>query len=91
MDYSEIEKKFDCACQDVIEDLSKQYKSEYEAGGPGKIEVFFDLIKTQFERVETFFIEKNKIDNDREALKRIRAIAKSYAKKCIASYGNLSV
>lgn len=90
MNYTELENNFECACQDVIKDLSKQYKSEYEAGGPGKIEAFFDLIKTQFEKVEANFVEKNKIENDREAIKRIRAIAKSYAKKCVMNYGNLN-
>lgn len=87
--HMELEKNFDCACQDVIQELSSQYKSEYEAGGPGKLEAFFELIKSAFEKVQAVFIEENNIGEDKEALKMINSIAKSYAKKCISDYGKV--
>lgn len=89
MDYSVLENDFECACSDVITDLTKQYKSEYSGGGPGRLEAFLDLIKASFEKAEALFIENSKIVNDPEALKRIRQIAKSHAKKCVEVYGKL--
>ncbi|WP_116788783.1 hypothetical protein [Flavobacterium psychrotrophum] len=90
MDYSILENDFDCACNDVVETLSKQYKSGYSGGGPGKLEAFLDLIKTSFEKAEAVFIESAKIAGDPEALRRIRQIARKHAKKCLESYGKIA-
>ena len=73
----------------MIKSLSDQYKSAYEPGGPGRLEAFFTLIKSEFEKVESTFIEKTNISADKEAIKRIRAIAKAYAKKCVDDYGKI--
>lgn len=89
MDYAALEKLFDCTCQDVIKDLKEQYKSDYEQGGPGKLEAFLELIKTSFEKAEAAFLDKHNLGDDKEALHRIRAIAKTYAKKCVGDYSKV--
>lgn len=89
IDYSVIESDFECACNDVITDLTGQYKSDYSGGGPGRLEAFLDLIKNAFEKAEAAFIETSKLSADPEALRRIRQIAKKHAKKCTEYYGKL--
>ena len=89
LDYTALENDFGCACEDVITTLKTQYKSSYQAGGPGRLEAFFALIKNEFESAEAKFIDKNKLSSDAEALKRVRAIAKRHAKKCIEDYGKV--
>jgi len=88
MDYSELENNFDCACQNALKGLSDQYKTHYIGAGPAKLETFFDLIKGEFEKTESAFILQNEI-TEKEALQRIRAIAKNYAKKCMDDYGRI--
>ena len=89
MDYSELENNFDCACQNAIKGLSEQFKVHYLGAGPAKLEIFFGLIKTEFERTESMFITEYKII-DKEALQRIKAIAKNYARKCLDDYGKIN-
>jgi len=89
VDYSVLENDFDCACNDVISELSKLYKAEYKGGGPGRLEAFLDLIKNAFEKAEGAFIETSKISHDPVALKRIRDMAKIHVKKCVDVYSKL--
>jgi hypothetical protein len=89
IDYSELESKFDCACQNVIASLSSQYKEHYHGAGPGKLEAFFELIKSEFDHVVTIFTNDNGINEDKEALQRIQSMAKNHAKKCIDDYGRV--
>lgn len=91
IDYTAIEKDFECACSDVIKELGDQYKSGYTNGGPGRLEAFLDLIKNAFEKAEATFISANKLIDDPEALRRIRQIAKKHAKKCLDDYGKLKL
>lgn len=89
IDYNELENKFDCACQDVIVSLSSQYKEHYQGAGPGKLEVFLELIKTEFDRILTLFTDENNIKEEKEILQRIQGIARNYAKKCAEDYGKI--
>ncbi|KGO92301.1 hypothetical protein Q766_12575 [Flavobacterium subsaxonicum WB 4.1-42 = DSM 21790] len=89
VDYSVLEKDFDCACDDVIKDLTGKYKSTYQAGGADMLNAFFDLIKTEFDNAAQLFITNNKLSNDAEGLRLITAIAKKHAKKCIDFYGQV--
>ncbi|MFL9843638.1 hypothetical protein [Flavobacterium rhizosphaerae] len=88
-DYTKIENDFDCACQDVIKNLSEKYRADYKAAGPGKLETFFKLIQEEFKHIEAFFIQDNKLESDQEAIRRVKTIAKSYAKKCLFDYGKV--
>lgn len=89
MDYNKIEEDFDCACQDVIKRLSTQYVSTYQSGGPGMLEAFFELIRSEFQKAEEYFIGSNNLSDNQEALKRVRAIAKNQAKKCLEHYSKV--
>ncbi len=89
LNYEELETEFDCACQDVVKELSVQYQSEYQSGGPGKLTAFLELIQQEFDKVETGFIRKFSLSEDLEALRRIRAIAKAFARKCVEDYGRV--
>jgi hypothetical protein len=89
VDYSILEEDFDCACGDVVKDLSKQYKLTYQAGGPGMLDAFLQLVKAEFEKAELTFIEKFNISGDAEALRRIKTIARKRAKKCVEDYGKV--
>ncbi|MCO6146548.1 hypothetical protein [Flavobacterium sp. NRK1] len=91
LNYEDLEKRFDCACNDAVSDLSVQYKNTYQTGGPGRLSAFLELIKLQFEQVESAFIRDNELSVDIEALRRIKLIAKSYAKKCLDEYSKISI
>jgi len=91
LDYEHLESRFDCACKVAVTDLSNQYKTTYQSGGPGKLGVFLDLVQLQFDQVESVFIRDNELHNDPEALRRVRAIAKNYAKQCVDKYGKISI
>ena len=88
--YAELENRFDCACKEVVEKLSETYKSDYKAQGPEKLTAFLDLIQRKFDDAETLFIKENKLAADADALHAIKAIAKTYARKCIDDYGRVS-
>jgi hypothetical protein len=88
--YEDLESRFDCACKVAVTDLSTQYQTNYLAGGPGKLGVFLELIQMQFDQVESVFVRENKLHADVEAIRRIRVIAKNYAKRCLEEYGKLS-
>ena len=90
MDYSILENDFDCACGDVIKSLKVQYKSTYQFGGPGKLEAFLELIKSEFDKAELAFVELNKLSNDAEGLRRIKIIAKKHARKCLEDYSKVA-
>jgi hypothetical protein len=90
MDYSALENDFECACDDVITTLKSSYAANYSAGGAGMLEAFLNLIKTEFELAESKFIDKNKISDNAEALKRVRNIAKKHAKSCLEHYAKVS-
>ncbi len=87
IDYDELEKSFECACQDVIGELKTQYQDHYH--GTGKLEVFFELIKNQFDNVVDVFSSNQKINGDKEAMRRILSIAKGHAKKCLDFYAKV--
>lgn len=89
MDYSILESDFDCACNDVITNLTEQYKLNYQAGGPGKLETFLGLIKTEFEKTETAFVERSGIAENADALNLIRAITKRHARFCVDHYSKM--
>lgn len=89
LNYEDLEHRFNCACQDVVQELSVQYKSDYQSGGPGRLTAFLDLIKKQFDEVEGNFIKHNGISEDHEALRRIKGIAKMFAKRCVDDYGKI--
>lgn len=91
LNYEDLEKRFDCACDDAVSDLTLQYKNTYEAGGPGKLAAFLELIQMQFDQVESVFIRDNELHVDVEAVRRIKAIAKNYAKKCLDTYSKITV
>ncbi|MEL1242625.1 hypothetical protein AAEO56_00010 [Flavobacterium sp. DGU11] len=90
IDYTDIENRFDCACKDVVTNLSSMYKSDYQSHGPEKLLTFFELIQKEFDAVEMLFIRENKVSSDPGALHAIRAIAKTYAKRCIDDYGKIA-
>lgn len=87
--YEDLEHRFNCACHDVVQELSVQYKSDYQSGGPGRLTAFLDLIKKQFDEIEISFIRHNGVAEDHEALRRIKAIAKLFAKRCVDDYGKI--
>lgn len=89
MDFSILEKDFDCACSDVIVKLSAQYKVNYQSGGPGKLEVFLELIKSEFDIAAIKFIELHKLEGNLEAKHLIHNMAKKHAKKCLDVYGKI--
>jgi hypothetical protein len=88
--YDDLEDRFHCACKTALSDLDAQYESSYHAGGPGKLSIFLELIQMQFDQVESVFIKENKLHADIEALRRIRILAKDYAKQCLNKYGKMS-
>ncbi len=89
--YEDLESRFDCACNDAIADLKTQYQTNYQGGGPGKLSMFLELIQMQFDQVESGFLRDNELHNDVEAVKRIRTMAKNYAKRCVEEYGKISI
>ena len=91
LNYEDLESRFDCACKDAISDLSLQYKSNYEAGGPGKLAAFLELVQMHFDQVESIFVRDNELAVDIEAIKRIKSIAKKYAKDCLDTYSKVSL
>jgi len=90
LNYEDLESRFDCACKDAVSDLSAQYKNTYESGGPGKLDAFLALVQMHFDQVESIFVRDNEIAVDVEAIRRIKAIAKKYAKDCLDVYGKMS-
>lgn len=89
MDYTVLEADFDCACKDVIVNLTAQYKINYQSGGPGKLEAFLELIKSEFDKAAAKFIEDNKLGGDNAATHLVHTAAKKQAKQCLDVYGKL--
>lgn len=89
VDYEDLENKFNCACDDAVKQLSIQYDSDYKAQGVGKLNSFLEIIQWHFDNVEKGFVEQNVLMEDNEALRRIKIIARAFAKKCIDDYSKL--
>jgi hypothetical protein len=90
LDYENLGKRFDCACQDVISKLSSVYKDDYRGAGAEKLSAFLDLIQQEFDAAESNFIRDNEIGSDARALQDVKSIAKLYAKKCLTDYSKVS-
>lgn len=90
MDYTILEKDFECSCQDVISTLKKSYAANYSTGGAAMLEAFLNLIKNEFETAEARFVDSNKLSGDIEAIKRVRNIAKKHAKTCLEYYARVA-
>ncbi|MXN89708.1 hypothetical protein GR160_00575 [Flavobacterium sp. Sd200] len=89
MDYTVLENDFNCACDEVIVNLTEQYKLNYQSGGPGKLEAFLELIRQEFEKVVAAFVSKNDLEKDLQGMSLIQNIAKKYAKSCLDKYSKI--
>jgi hypothetical protein len=89
LDYTLLESDFDCACKDVITNLTAQYKLNYQSGGPGKLEAFLELIKSQFDKAADTFLVANSLNSNTEAQHFVHNIAKKHARECLEVYGKL--
>ncbi|RWW92230.1 hypothetical protein [Flavobacterium cerinum] len=89
INYEDLEDRFNCACDDAVKELSIRYDSDYRSQGPGKLNSFLEVIQWHFDNVETGFIEQNVLVRDDEAFRRIKTIARTFAKRCIDDYSKL--
>ncbi len=90
IDYDDLGNRFDCACKDVVEKLSVSYAADYKGKGPDQLSAFLELIQREYDAAEALFIRENKLTSDPRALQDIKAIAKSYARKCVEDYARVA-
>lgn len=89
INYEDLENRFSCACDDAIKHLSFRYDSDYKTKGPEKLNSFLGVIQWYFDNVEKGFIEQHVLMEDEEALRRIKIIARMFAKRCVDDYSKL--
>lgn len=89
-DYNDLERQLEKACVDVNKVFHKKYNNNmYLSAGGAKLEAFINDLQQEFESTATNFIKNNSLEKDTEAKKRIFAITKLYAKKCIEDFSRV--
>jgi hypothetical protein len=88
--YQELEQQLERACAEVHRDFNKKFNSEiYLSAGGSKLESFINDLQKEFENTAAGFVKNNNLEKDSEAKKRIFAITKVYAKKCIEDFSRI--
>lgn len=90
LDYRELEEQLALACNEVHKDFVKRFRSDvYISAGGSKLEAFINDLQAEFENAAVSFIKKHNLEKDTEAKKKIQAITKLYAKKCIDDFSKV--
>ena len=88
--YKELEKQLENSCQQLHKDFYQKFNSErYLSAGGSKLETFINNLQQEFESTAVTFLSNNNLEKDTEAKKRVFAITKLYAKKCIEDFSKV--
>lgn len=90
MGYKKFEEDLDAACSMVKMDFFGRFKDGvYISAGGANLENFINDLQKEFESVAVNFIKTNSLENDHAARKKVLAIAKQHAKKCIEEFSKI--
>lgn len=88
--YRELENLLEESCKQLHKDFYKKFnKDVYLSAGGSKLETFINDLQIEFENVAVTFVSNHKLEKNAEAKKRIFAITKFYAKKCIEDFSRI--
>ncbi|WP_116788782.1 hypothetical protein [Flavobacterium psychrotrophum] len=89
-DYNELERQLESSCIDVNRLFHKKYsKNMYLSAGGAKLEAFITELQQEFEVIAQDFIKKNGLEKDADAKRRVFAITKFHAKKCVEGFSRM--
>jgi hypothetical protein len=88
--YTQLEQQLERACADLHKDFDKKFKGEiYHSAGGSKLEAFINDLQKEFENTAVTFLKNNSLEKDAEAKKRVFAITKLYARKCVEDFSKI--
>ncbi|MXN89709.1 hypothetical protein GR160_00580 [Flavobacterium sp. Sd200] len=86
----ELEKLLEESCKQLHKDFYKKFNKDiYLSAGGSKLEAFITDLQKEFETTASSFIANHKLEKDTEAKKRVFAITKFYAKKCVEDFSKI--
>lgn len=89
--YHELEKHLENACSRVQTEVLNDYSNNsYISAGGAKLEAFISRLQEEFETVAAAFLKKHKLEKKADARRRVLAITKVRAKKCIENFGKIA-
>ncbi|MBF00616.1 hypothetical protein [Flavobacterium coralii] len=90
MNYKKFENELGDACRQVQTEFLKRFKQGvYISAGGANLENFINDLQQEYEKVASNFIKENGLENDIAARKRVLALAKQHAKKCIEEFSKI--
>jgi len=88
--YKELENQLQESCSLLHKDFFKKFNNDiYLSAGGAKLESFINDLQKEFENVAVTFVATHKLEKNTEAKKRIFAITKFYAKKCMEDFSRM--
>lgn len=88
--YELLELELERVCAEVQKDFFVRFKNGvYISAGGAQIELFIDELQSAFEGVAAEFIKSQKLEKSAAARKKILAITKQQAKKCIEEFSKI--
>ncbi|PZR08302.1 MAG: hypothetical protein DI539_22855 [Flavobacterium psychrophilum] len=88
--FSELKELLETACREVHRDFLIKFNNDtYISAGGAKLEAFITELQKEYEAVAAAFLKKHNLEKDTEAKKRVLAIIKAYAKRCIEEFSKI--
>lgn len=90
LDYNELERQLESSCIDVNRVFHNKYSSNmYLSAGGAKLEAFINELQQEYEGIALNFIKSHGLEKDTEAKRRVFAITKFHAKKCVEGFSRM--
>ncbi|RDI07076.1 hypothetical protein [Flavobacterium sp. AG291] len=88
--FSELKDLLEAACRDVHKDFLTRFNNDtYISAGGAKLEAFITELQKEYESIAVSFLQKHGFEKDADAKKKVLAIIKAYAKRCIEEFSKI--
>ncbi len=88
--YDLLEQELEKVCAEVQKDFFIRFKKGvYISAGGAQIELFINELQSAFEIAAVSFIKYQKLEKNAAARKKVLAVTKQHAKKCIEEFSKI--
>lgn len=88
--FGELKEQLEAACREVHKDFLNKFNNDtYISAGGAKLEAFITELQKEYENVASGFLKKHGLEKDVDDRKKVLAITKAFAKKCIEEFSKI--
>lgn len=88
--FNELKDLLEAACREVHKDFLNRFNNDtYISAGGAKLEAFITELQKEYEGIAVSFLKKHGLEKDADAKKKVLAIIKAYAKRCIEEFSKI--